>query len=72
LPRSSVCFCSPSILVIPARVIHTTQDVGQGSTWLVDIFAPPRMDFSSKPGFVVNAAEYPLPATQPHVGAPAA
>jgi hypothetical protein len=52
---------SPSILVIPARVIHTTQDVGQGSTWLVDIFAPPRMDFSSKPGFVLNAAEYPLP-----------
>jgi hypothetical protein len=63
---------SPSILVIPARVIHTTQDVGQGSTWLVDIFAPPRMDFSSKPGFVVNAAEYPLPGTQPHNGAPAA
>jgi hypothetical protein len=54
---------SPSILVIPARVIHTTQDVGQGSTWLVDIFAPPRMDFSSKPGFVLNAAEYPLPVT---------
>jgi hypothetical protein len=63
---------SPSILVIPARVIHTTQDVGQGSTWLVDIFAPPRMDFSSKPGFVVNAAEYPLPGTQSHNGAPAA
>jgi hypothetical protein len=55
---------SPSILVIPARVIHTTQDVGQGSTWLVDIFAPPRMDFSSKPGFVLNAAEYPLPGAQ--------
>jgi hypothetical protein len=53
---------SPSVLVIPARVIHTTQDVGEGSTWLVDIFAPPRMDFSSKQGFVLNAAEYPLPA----------
>jgi len=55
---------SPSVLVIPARVIHTTQDVGEGSTWLIDIFAPPRMDFSSKPGFVLNAAEYPMPRTQ--------
>ncbi len=55
---------SPSVLVIPARVIHTTQDVGEGTTWLIDIFAPPRMDFSSKPGFVLNAADYPMPQTQ--------
>jgi hypothetical protein len=55
---------SPSVLVIPARVIHTTQDVGEGTTWLIDIFAPPRLDFSSKPGFVLNAAEYPMPQTQ--------
>lgn len=52
---------SPSVLVIPARVIHTTQDIGDGTTWLIDIFAPPRMDFSSKAGFVLNAAEYPMP-----------
>jgi hypothetical protein len=52
---------SPSVLVIPARVIHTTQDLGEGMTWLVDIFGPPRMDFSSKTGFVLNAAEYPMP-----------
>jgi hypothetical protein len=54
---------SPSILVIPAGVIHTSQDVGQGTTWLIDIFGPPRLDFSAKPGFVLNASEYPLPKT---------
>jgi hypothetical protein len=55
---------SPSVLVIPARVIHTSQDVGEGTTWLIDIFGPPRMDFSSKPRFVLNAADYPMPNTQ--------
>jgi hypothetical protein len=54
---------SPSILVIPARVLHTTQDLGPGVTWLVDIFGPPRFDFSEKPGFVLNEAEYPMPAS---------
>ena len=53
---------SPSVLVIPPRVIHTTQDVGDGTTWLIDIFGPPRVDFSSKPGFVLNAADYPVRA----------
>lgn len=53
---------SPSVLVIPPRVIHTSQDVGEGTTWLIDVFGPPRMDFSSRPGFVLNAADYPMPA----------
>jgi hypothetical protein len=55
-------FDSPSALVIPPRVIHTTQDVGDGTTWLIDIFGPPRVDFSSRPGFVLNAVDYPMPA----------
>jgi hypothetical protein len=55
---------SPSVLVIPARVIHTSQDVGEGTTWLVDVFGPPRMDLSAKPGFVLNASDYPQPGTQ--------
>jgi len=53
---------SPSALVIPPNVIHTTQDVGEGTTWLIDVFGPPRIDFSSRPGFVLNAADYPMPA----------
>lgn len=53
---------SPSLLVIPPKVIHTSRNVNDGGSSLVDIFAPPRMDFSSKPGMVCNAADYPMPA----------
>ncbi len=49
---------SPSSLVIPAGLIHTTQDIGPGTTWLVDVFAPPREDFLQIAGLVRNAAEY--------------
>ena len=54
-------------LVIPVLTtvqhqLHTTQDLGEGTTWLVDVFGPPRMDFSSREGFVLNAADYPMPA----------
>ena len=53
---------SPSLLVIPPKVIHTSRNSNDGGAWLVDVFAPPRMDFASKPGKVVNETEYPLPA----------
>lgn len=56
-----VVFASPSVLVIPARVVHTSQNIGHGVARLVDVFAPPRLDFSLKPGFVLNAGDYPLP-----------
>lgn len=53
---------SPSLTVIPPKVVHTSRNLNDGGAWLVDIFAPPRMDFSSKPGKVANEEDYPLPA----------
>lgn len=54
---------SPSTLVIPTQLIHTTQATGNGVKWLIDVFGPPRLDFSQQPGVVRNADEYPLPTT---------
>lgn len=53
---------SPSLAVIPPKVVHTSRNLNDGGAWLVDIFAPPRMDFASKPGKVANEKDYPLPA----------
>lgn len=51
---------SPSVLVVPPKVVHTSANV-HGPGWLIDIFSPPRLDFSAKPGMVCNADEYPVP-----------
>ena len=57
---------TPSVIIIPALAIHTSRCIGQDgpSSSLYDIFCPPRMDFASKKGFVINEDEYPLPAVQ--------
>lgn len=56
---------TPSIIVIPARAVHTSRDVGPDGpeSSLYDVFCPPRLDFAAKKGFVINEAEYPLPET---------
>lgn len=55
---------SPSLLVVPVELIHTTEGVGAGHHFLVDLFSPPRADFIGK-GWVANCADYePAQATE--------
>jgi mannose-6-phosphate isomerase-like protein (cupin superfamily) len=50
----------PSLTIIPPTVIHTSRN-REPNGRLVDIFSPPRVDFSRTPGLVINAADYPMP-----------
>lgn len=48
---------SPSLLVVPVEMVHTTEGSGDGHHLLIDIFSPPRHDFIDK-GWVFNARDY--------------
>lgn len=59
-PDAHVRVGSPSTTIIPAGVIHTSQGVAGEGMRLIDVFAPPRIDFSER-GWVDNARDYPMP-----------
>jgi hypothetical protein len=52
---------SPSLTVIPPPAIHTSRGMSEGLNQLIDVFSPPRVDFSSKEGWVLNESDYPMP-----------
>jgi len=58
---------SPSLVVIPPRITHTSQAVGDGIHELIDVFGPIRPDFAAQPGWVLNATDAGL-ATVPGDG----
>lgn len=51
---------SPSLMVVPVHMIHTSEGVGPGRHLLIDVFSPPRADFIAK-GWVANSADYAAP-----------
>ncbi|GGX20502.1 hypothetical protein GCM10007242_29540 [Pigmentiphaga litoralis] len=51
---------SPSLMVVPVQIIHTSEGVGPGKHLLIDVFSPPRADFIAK-GWVANAGDYAAP-----------
>ena len=64
-PDEAIEVHSPSLQIIPPKVLHTSRNVGSDPGYLIDIFAPPRVDFALK-NMVCNASDYPLPKELEH------
>lgn len=62
LPDMRIACSSPSATVLPPPALHTTLWTSPEAQ-IVDIFAPPRMDFSQRAGWVLNADDYPTART---------
>lgn len=60
-PDTHLRIGSPSTTIIPAGIVHTSQGIAGQGMRLIDVFSPPRVDFSER-GWVDNAADYPMPA----------
>lgn len=58
-----VC-AAPAVTVIPPPSLHTSEAIGPGENHLIDVFAPPRFDFSAMEGWVFNADDYPAPPSR--------
>lgn len=50
---------SPGIAIIPPGVMHTANSTTAGANQMIDLFAPPRADFTDK-GWVLNAEDCAL------------
>lgn len=50
---------SPGLVLIPAQSVHTSQAIHHGTHQLIDLFSPPRIDWANRPGWVLNAGDYP-------------
>jgi hypothetical protein len=61
-PDESREIATPSICIIPPPTVHTTQGIGDHQQ-LIDIFSPPRVDFSAS-GWVLNARDYPAESAE--------
>jgi mannose-6-phosphate isomerase-like protein (cupin superfamily) len=50
-------FGAPSLVVIPAGVIHCSEPLGEKANQFLDVWSPPRLDYFDR-GHVLNAADY--------------